>query len=153
MAEAAAASAVEPAGITNLSPDPARPLLMWQNFLTEDEVEYLRGIVYSPGEDSGGATGCNFGTQFVSASKVRAGPRPSSSSSSSEDGGGGGGGDAGEATTTSAKAAAATCGSGGGTGNGSDDSDGVPELSAATKVCSPRDPPRIITLPWVFCID
>jgi len=48
----------ETADLTNLSPDPARPLLVWKDFLLPDELEYLRGLVYDGDAES-------FGTQFV----------------------------------------------------------------------------------------
>lgn len=44
--------------LTNLSPDPLRPVLLCADFLQPHELEYLRGLVYDGEEGS-------FGTQFI----------------------------------------------------------------------------------------
>ena len=44
--------------LTNLSPDPLRPVLMCADFLRPHELEYLRGLVYDGEKGS-------FGTQFI----------------------------------------------------------------------------------------
>jgi len=52
------AEAAPEAKLSNVSPDPLRPMLLWEDFLTAEEHEYLRDVVYN--EAAGG-----FGTQFV----------------------------------------------------------------------------------------
>jgi hypothetical protein len=47
------------AGLRNISPDSARPLLLWSNFLQPDELEFLRCLVYESDPSEA------FGTQFV----------------------------------------------------------------------------------------
>ena len=52
------AEAAPEAKLSNVSPDPLRPMLFWEDFLTVEEHEFLRDVVYN--EAAGG-----FGTQFV----------------------------------------------------------------------------------------